>query len=53
MYNRLLGHLNNNMLVEEQFGFIKNLRTIKETYELIYEIFVLLMINCARDFSII
>jgi len=46
MYNRLLGHLNNNnILVEEQFGFIKNLRTIKETYELINEILVLLMIN--------
>jgi len=46
MHNRLLGHLNNNnILVEEQFGFIKNLRTIKETYELIDEILVPLVIN--------
>jgi hypothetical protein len=39
--NRLLGPLNNNnILVEEQLGSIKNLTTIKETYELIYEILV-------------
>jgi hypothetical protein len=38
MYNRLLGHLNNNnLLVQEQFGFTKNLTTGNATYELINE----------------
>jgi len=36
MYNRLLGHLNNNsILFEEKFGFRQNLTTKKATYELI------------------
>jgi hypothetical protein len=36
MYNRLLGHLNNNnILFEEKFGFGQNLTTKKATYELI------------------
>lgn len=35
MYNRLLGHLNNNsILFEEKFGFRQNLTTKKATYEL-------------------
>jgi len=35
MYNKILGHLNNsNILVEEQFGFRKNLTTEKATYKL-------------------
>ena len=35
MYNKTLGHLNDsNILVEEQFGFKKNLTTEKATYEL-------------------
>lgn len=39
MYNKLLGHLNDsNILVEEQFGFRKNLATEKATYELNNEI---------------
>jgi Reverse transcriptase (RNA-dependent DNA polymerase). len=39
MYNILCGHLySNNILVEEQFGFKKNLTTEKATYELINEI---------------
>jgi hypothetical protein len=37
MYNRLLGHLNNNILVEERFGFRKKLTTEKATYEFINE----------------
>jgi hypothetical protein len=38
MYNPPLGHLNyNNILVEEQFGFRKNLTTVKATHELINE----------------
>ena len=43
---RLLGHLNdNNRLPEEKFGFRKNLTTEKATYEVIKEIFMLLMTN--------
>jgi hypothetical protein len=39
MYNRLFRHLNdNNILVEEQFGFRKNLTTKKANYELFNEI---------------
>ena len=39
MYNRLLRHLiGNNILVEEKFGFEKNLTTNKATNELIHEI---------------
>ena len=39
MYNRLLRHLiGNNILVEEKFGFGKNLTTNKATNELIHEI---------------
>ena len=38
-----LGHLNyNNMLVQEQFGFRKNLTTEKATYELINEFVIAL-----------
>ena len=37
MYNRLLGYLHDsNILVEEQFGFRKDLTTEKATYELPY-----------------
>ena len=51
MYNRLLGHLNdNNILAEEQFGFIKNLTTEKATYELINEILSALNGFCGRNF---
>ena len=39
MYNKLLGHLNeSNILIEEQFGFRKNLTTEKATYEFNNEI---------------
>jgi len=38
MYNIILRHLNDNILVEEQFGFRKNITTKKATYELINEI---------------
>jgi hypothetical protein len=39
IYKKLLGHLNDsNILVEEQFGFRKNLTTKKATYELNNEI---------------
>jgi hypothetical protein len=39
MYNKLLEHLNNNnILVKKQFGFRKNLTTVKATYELSNEI---------------
>ena len=39
MYNRLLRHLiGNNILVEEKFGFGKNLTTNKAINELIHEI---------------
>jgi hypothetical protein len=35
MYNKLLGHLNNNnILLEEKFGFRQNLTTKKATYKL-------------------
>lgn len=35
VYNRLLGHLNNNcILFEEQLGFSKNLANDEATYEL-------------------
>jgi len=38
MYNIILRQLNDNILVEEQFGFRKNMTTKKATYELINEI---------------
>jgi hypothetical protein len=38
MYNKLLIHLNDNILVKEQFGFRKNLATEKATYDLINDI---------------
>jgi hypothetical protein len=38
MHNRLLEHLNNDILVKEQFGFRKNLTIEKATYELGNEI---------------
>ena len=38
MYNRLLRHLNDKILVEEQFRFRRNITTEKATYELINEI---------------
>jgi hypothetical protein len=38
MCNKLLEHLNDNTVAEEQFGFRKNLTTEKATHELITEI---------------
>jgi hypothetical protein len=45
MYNITLRHLNDNILVEEQFGFRKNITTKTATYELINEMKVLLVTN--------
>jgi hypothetical protein len=51
MYNRQLGRLNdNNILVEFQFGFMKNLTTERAICELVNEILSVLIDCCGRDF---